>query len=52
MGLTKPHYGIHGTPEPSQVGRSETQGCVHRTNWDALKLSAIVSAGVVVDVRP
>ena len=52
MGLTKPHYGIHGTPEPSQVGRSETQGCVHLTNWDALKLSAIASAGVVVDVRP
>ena len=50
MGLTKPHYGIHGTPEPSQVGRSETQGCVHLTNWDALKLSAIASAGVLVDV--
>jgi len=52
IGLTKPHYGIHGTPEPSQVGRSETQGCVHLTNWDALKLSAIASAGAVVDVRP
>jgi lipoprotein-anchoring transpeptidase ErfK/SrfK len=39
MGLTKPHYGIHGTPEPSRVGRAETQGCVHLTNWDALKLS-------------
>jgi lipoprotein-anchoring transpeptidase ErfK/SrfK len=52
MGLTKPHYGIHGTPEPSQVGRSETQGCVHLTNWDALKLAAIASAGIVVDVRP
>jgi lipoprotein-anchoring transpeptidase ErfK/SrfK len=51
MGLTKPHYGIHGTPEPSQVGKSETQGCVHLTNWDALKLSAIASPGVVVDVR-
>jgi len=52
MGLTKPHYGIHGTPEPSQVGKSETQGCVHLTNWDALRLSAIASAGMVVDVRP
>jgi lipoprotein-anchoring transpeptidase ErfK/SrfK len=52
MGLTKPHYGIHGTPEPSQVGRSETQGCVHLTNWDALRLSAIVSPGAIVDVRP
>ena len=52
MGLSKPHYGIHGTPEPSQVGRSQTQGCVHLTNWDALRLSAIASAGIVVDVRP
>ena len=52
IGLTKPHYGIHGTPEPSQVGRSQTQGCVHLTNWDAQKLSSIVSAGNVVDVRP
>lgn len=52
MGLSKPHYGIHGTPEPSRVGRSETQGCVHLTNWDALKLSAIASPGVPVDVRP
>jgi lipoprotein-anchoring transpeptidase ErfK/SrfK len=52
MGLTKPHYGIHGTPQPSLIGRSETQGCVHLTNWDALKLSAIASPGIVVDVRP
>ena len=51
MGLTKPHYGIHGTPQPSQIGRSQTQGCVHLTNWDALKLSAIASPGIVVDVR-
>jgi lipoprotein-anchoring transpeptidase ErfK/SrfK len=51
MGLSKPHYGIHGTPEPARVGHSTTQGCVHLTNWDALKLSAIASAGVMVDVR-
>jgi lipoprotein-anchoring transpeptidase ErfK/SrfK len=51
MGLTKPHYGIHGTPEPSRVGRMETHGCIHLTNWDALKLSAIASAGLAVDVR-
>ena len=51
MGLSKPHYGIHGTPQPKLVGRSETNGCVHLTNWDALKLSSIASAGFVVDVR-
>jgi lipoprotein-anchoring transpeptidase ErfK/SrfK len=51
MGLSKPHYGIHGTPEPSRVGHEETSGCVHLTNWDALRLSAIASPGTVIDVR-
>ena len=51
FGLTKPHYGIHGTPEPSKVGRIETHGCVHLTNWDALKLSAMASAGIALEVR-
>ena len=51
MGLSKKHWGIHGTPEPSRVGRMETHGCIHLTNWDALRLSALGSAGFVVDVR-
>jgi lipoprotein-anchoring transpeptidase ErfK/SrfK len=51
LGLTKPHWGIHGTPQPSTVGRLETHGCIHLTNWDALKLSALSSAGFVIDVR-
>jgi lipoprotein-anchoring transpeptidase ErfK/SrfK len=51
MGLSKPHYGIHGTPQPSTVGRRETHGCIHLTNWDALKFSAIASPGLTVDVR-
>jgi lipoprotein-anchoring transpeptidase ErfK/SrfK len=40
--ISKPHYGIHGTPEPSTVGHSESHGCVRLTNWDALRLAAIV----------
>jgi lipoprotein-anchoring transpeptidase ErfK/SrfK len=51
MGLSKPHYGIHGTPSPERVGHSETNGCIHLTNWDALKLSAIASAGLMLQVR-
>jgi lipoprotein-anchoring transpeptidase ErfK/SrfK len=50
MGLSKPHYGIHGTPEPSRVGHEETSGCVHLTNWDVLRLSSIVNAGMQVNV--
>ncbi len=51
MGLSKPHYGIHGTPQPALVGRIETHGCIHLTNWDALKLSALASPGVPVNVE-
>ena len=52
MGLSKKHYGIHGTANPATVGHNETNGCVHLTNWDASRLSALASAGIVVDVRP
>jgi lipoprotein-anchoring transpeptidase ErfK/SrfK len=51
MGLSKPHYGLHGTPQPQLVGRTETNGCVHLTNWDILKLSALSSPGVPIRVR-
>jgi lipoprotein-anchoring transpeptidase ErfK/SrfK len=50
LALNKPHYGIHGTPNPSTVGRVETHGCIHMTNWDALKLAAITAPGVAVKV--
>jgi lipoprotein-anchoring transpeptidase ErfK/SrfK len=46
--LSKPHYGIHGTPEPSTVGRTESHGCIRLTNWDALKLAALVKPGTKV----
>jgi lipoprotein-anchoring transpeptidase ErfK/SrfK len=51
MGLSKPHYGIHGTPQPALVGRTETHGCIHLTNWDALKLSVLAAPGVAVNVE-
>ena len=51
LGLTKPHWGIHGTPNPSNVGHSETNGCIHLTNWDAERLSTLVKAGFKVDVK-
>jgi lipoprotein-anchoring transpeptidase ErfK/SrfK len=51
IGLTKPHWGIHGTPNPQRLGREETNGCIHMTNWDAQRLSTLAKAGFVVDVR-
>ncbi len=43
--LSKEHYGIHGTPEPTAIGRSESHGCVRLTNWDAVKLAGLVKPG-------
>jgi lipoprotein-anchoring transpeptidase ErfK/SrfK len=52
LGLSKKHWGIHGTANPSNVGHSETNGCIHLTNWDAERVSTLAKAGFKVDVRP
>ncbi len=44
--LSKEHYGIHGTPEPAMIGRSESHGCIRLTNWDAAKLAQMVHPGI------
>lgn len=46
--LTKPTYGIHGTPTPSQLFRNQSNGCVRLTNWDAQELAGMVVPGKTV----
>ncbi|PVA05292.1 L,D-transpeptidase family protein [Thalassorhabdomicrobium marinisediminis] len=46
--LSKPTYGIHGTPEPASLFTAQSHGCVRMTNWDALELAHMVSAGTTV----
>jgi lipoprotein-anchoring transpeptidase ErfK/SrfK len=48
IGISKEHYGIHGTPEPSLIGHAESHGCVRLTNWDAAELAKIVAVGAPV----
>ena len=48
IGVSKEHYGLHGSPEPSQIGRTESHGCVRLTNWDALRVAALVKPGTRV----
>ena len=43
--LSKPHYGIHGTPEPASVGKTQSHGCIRLTNWSARELAQSVKAG-------
>jgi lipoprotein-anchoring transpeptidase ErfK/SrfK len=51
IGLDKDHFGFHGTPEPSQIGRTQSHGCVRMTNWDAEKLASLVTEGMPVKLR-
>ncbi|MGQ7791173.1 L,D-transpeptidase family protein [Faunimonas sp. B44] len=48
IGLSKPSYGIHGTPEPARISKAASHGCVRLTNWDAQELSRLVAPGVPV----
>ncbi|NYZ63517.1 L,D-transpeptidase family protein [Luteimonas deserti] len=48
IGLSKPHYGIHGTPEPSSIGKTQSHGCIRVTNWTARRLAGVVGTGMKV----
>jgi lipoprotein-anchoring transpeptidase ErfK/SrfK len=45
MDLNKEHYGIHGTPRPENIGKTESHGCIRLTNWDAARLAMMVKPG-------
>jgi lipoprotein-anchoring transpeptidase ErfK/SrfK len=47
--LSEPTYGIHGTPEPSKIDKTYSQGCVRLTNWDAEELAELVEVGATVE---
>ena len=42
LDLTKEHYGIHGTPNPEKIGKTESHGCLRMTNWDVMRLARIM----------
>jgi lipoprotein-anchoring transpeptidase ErfK/SrfK len=52
IGLDKPGYGIHGTPRPEDVGRTESHGCFRLANWNAEYLLQLVTVGTPVRVEP
>jgi lipoprotein-anchoring transpeptidase ErfK/SrfK len=51
IGLDRPGYGIHGTPAPEQVGRTESHGCFRLANWNAAYLAKLVWIGMPVEVE-
>lgn len=52
IGLNLPGYGIHGTPEPELVGRTESSGCFRLANWNAKTVLHAVAVGTPVEVNP
>ncbi|SER98829.1 L,D-transpeptidase [Psychrobacillus sp. OK032] len=51
MGLSKPHYGIHGTNDPSSIGKEVSHGCIRMHNADVLELSSIVPTSTNVFIH-
>ena len=51
VGLSKTGYGIHGTPKPEDIGKTESHGCFRLANWNAQKLLRMVDIGTPVSVE-
>jgi lipoprotein-anchoring transpeptidase ErfK/SrfK len=52
VGLNLPGYGIHGTPDPESISRTQSHGCFRLANWNAEKVIKMVRVGTPVDVEP
>ncbi len=51
IGLSKEHYGIHGTAEPSEIGKTQSHGCIRLTNWDVEDLAQLVKPGITAELK-
>lgn len=52
MSLSREHYGIHGTNDPSSIGKAVSRGCIRMYNQDVEELASIVPIGTAVDIHP
>ncbi|MDO5505412.1 MAG: L,D-transpeptidase family protein [Pseudoxanthomonas suwonensis] len=50
IGISKPHYGIHGTPNPRNIAKSASNGCIRMTNWAAAALAGVVGRDMAVSL--
>ena len=51
IGLSRAGYGIHGTPLPEMVGRTESHGCFRLANWNADYLRRMSWVGMPIWVE-
>lgn len=52
IGLSKPGFGMHGTPVPEFIGQTQSHGCIRLANWDAEYLAKLVRVGIPVTIQP
>lgn len=52
LGLTAPggSYGIHGTNDPSSIGKAVSNGCIRMYNKDIIEVADLVPIGTVVEI--
>ncbi len=52
LGLNAPYgdYGIHGTNNPSSIGKEVSNGCIRMYNNQVLELSNLVTIGTIVTI--
>lgn len=51
MGLSRPSYGLHGSPVPEGISRQASHGCIRLTNWDVLEVYANIKRGATVELK-
>jgi len=51
LGLSIPHYGIHGTDNPASIGHYVSHGCIRMHNLDVLELSHLLPVGTPVTIK-
>ncbi|MBA7646113.1 hypothetical protein ES703_53874 [subsurface metagenome] len=51
IGINKPHFGIHGTIKPQEIGKATSNGCVRLKNEDIEELYPLVSPKTSVEIR-
>lgn len=52
MSLSKEHYGIHGTNDPSSIGKAVSLGCIRMHNQAVEELASIIPIGTPVLIHP
>lgn len=52
MSLSKEHYGIHGTNDPSSIGHAVSHGCIRMHNSNVDELASIIPIGTPVFIHP